>query len=116
VTISTILPLPAQFLPQDTAISIKQAATYQLQVVDRFGCNGRDEIVVKAKECMSGLYVPNAFTPCKDGKNDVFIALLFGDVRSFSNRWGEMVFQTRERMKGWDGVYKGQMQNPGVFV
>jgi gliding motility-associated-like protein len=64
--------------------------------------------------------VPNAFTPGKDGKNDVFRALLFGDVRGFSftvyNRWGEIVFHSKERTKGWDGNYKGKPQDANMFV
>ncbi|MFA4853618.1 MAG: gliding motility-associated C-terminal domain-containing protein, partial [Bacteroidales bacterium] len=32
------------------------------------------------------------------------------------NRWGELVFETNDVSKGWDGTYKGQLLNPNVFV
>ena len=31
-------------------------------------------------------------------------------------RWGEWIFEAKDLSKGWDGVYKGQPQNGGVFV
>ena len=33
-----------------------------------------------------------------------------------SNRWGEIVFESFDLNKGWDGTYKGNPQNPGVYV
>ena len=32
------------------------------------------------------------------------------------NRWGEIVFESKDKYKGWDGKYKGKMQSNGVFV
>ena len=69
---------------------------------------------------MAGLFVPSAFTPNHDGKNDVFRAMLFGDVLKFDfkiyNRWGEVVFHTNDRYKGWNGVYNGIEQDSNVFT
>ena len=54
-----------------------------------------------------------------DGNNDVF--MIYGesiktvDMRIF-NRWGELMYETENQYKGWDGMYKGQIQQPGVFV
>ena len=32
------------------------------------------------------------------------------------NRWGELVFETNEINKGWNGTYQGKIVDPGVFV
>jgi len=69
---------------------------------------------------MDGFYVPSAFTPNNDGKNDIFRPLIFGNVKKYQftiyNRWGQIVFQTTEIGKGWDGKFGGMQQDPNVFV
>lgn len=64
-------------------------------------------------------YIPNVFSPNGDGLNDVFNVFGAGirtvDLRIF-NRWGELVFQSNNTWTGWDGTYKGQLQNPAVFT
>lgn len=54
-----------------------------------------------------GLYVPNAFTPDADGRNDVFFASIFG-YRSYElwifDRWGKQVFHTTDQTATWDGT------------
>jgi gliding motility-associated-like protein len=63
-------------------------------------------------------YVPNAFSPNGDGNNDLFMVYGEGikaiDFKIF-NRWGEKVYETTSQYGGWDGTYKGIMQNPGVY-
>jgi len=147
-TITTLLPLPTNFLPSDTAIcsygkmelkpvqsfkeylwsnqaitpaiTISQPGKYWLRVVDNNNCRGTDSIVVSMKDCMDGFYVPSAFTPNNDGKNDIFRPLIFGNVKKYQftiyNRWGQIVFQTTEIGKGWDGKFGGMQQDPNVFV
>ncbi|HAA01657.1 MAG TPA: PKD domain-containing protein [Flavobacteriales bacterium] len=55
-------------------------------------------------------YIPNAFTPDGDGKNDVFYGkgenIAEYDLMIF-NRWGEMVFNTQNINTAWDGTYRG---------
>lgn len=146
--IQTLLPLPANFLPQDTMIcsygtlqlqssqdfsyylwsngaatrslTITAPGTYSLYVRDNKNCTGRDSVTVSLKECLEGLYVPSAFTPNNDGRNDVFRALLFGsaDYYLFTvyDRWGRIVFQTTDPRKGWNGTVSGKPQDTGAFV
>ena len=66
-----------------------------------------------------GIFVPNAFTPNGDGKND--IEYVYGtSIKSLNfyvyNQWGEMIFQTNSKSAGWDGTYKGTNQPVGVYV
>lgn len=101
-------------------ISIKGPGTYWLEVTDRFQCVGRDTITIFPKNCIEGVFVPNAFTPNKDGKNDRFIPLMLADVIQFRfivyDRWGRAVFETSAIKNGWDGTYKGQPAEQGVYV
>jgi gliding motility-associated-like protein len=148
VHIVQILPLPGNFLSQDTAIcsyssltigpeqsfnsyfwsngsssrliTVEKAGQYWLVVKDANNCIGKDTINIGLKECMVGLYVPTAFTPNRDGINDNFRALVFGNVKSFEftvyDRWGKIVFQTYDRSKGWDGKRDGVDQSSNVYV
>ena len=63
--------------------------------------------------------VPNAFSPNGDGINDVVKVEGKGitelTFRIF-NRWGELVFETHDQTIGWDGIYKGVLQEMDVFT
>jgi gliding motility-associated-like protein len=146
--ITTLLPVPILFLPSDTAIcsygsltlkantayqtylwstnalgssiTINQPGLYWLQVKDGNDCEGKDTVLVSPKECMKGLYVPTAFSPNGDNRNEVFRPLLFGNVKHYQftvyNRWGQVIYQTTEPGKGWNGSYGGSTQDSNVFV
>jgi gliding motility-associated-like protein len=64
--------------------------------------------------------IPNAFTPNGDNKNDILPVKVIGyiELKSFKiyNRFGELVFQTNKINDGWNGKYKGVLQEVGVFV
>lgn len=146
VSINSIWPLPAAFLPPDTAICAYQSlnlqpygrykeylwstgasspsiaaapGTYWLQVTDDRDCRGSDTIVLKDKGCPEGVYIPTAFRPGSAG-NNVFRPLIHGFVQQYEftvfNRYGQVVFMSTSPGKGWDGYYKGQPQNDGVFI
>jgi gliding motility-associated-like protein len=64
------------------------------------------------------VFIPNTFTPNSDGQNDVlFVRGLKVTETYFAiyNRWGELVFETSDKAKGWDGSYKGKPADVGVF-
>jgi gliding motility-associated-like protein len=62
--------------------------------------------------------VPNAFSPNGDNNNDLLFVM--GSVTDLEfivyNRWGQEVFKTTDRAKGWDGKFLGEACNPGVFA
>lgn len=98
-----------------------RSETYQLTVVDEFGCENTTRVPVQVVgACGDDLFVPNLFTPNRDGNNDKLFVRGRGVVglqyfRIF-DRWGNMVFETRDISEGWNGVYKGRAVDAGVFV
>ncbi|MEO5890244.1 MAG: gliding motility-associated C-terminal domain-containing protein [Ferruginibacter sp.] len=70
--------------------------------------------------------LPSAFSPNRDGLNDIFYILAGQDislVKEFSvfNRWGQKVFDTKNILPndpryGWDGTHKGVAAEPGTYV
>jgi gliding motility-associated-like protein len=67
----------------------------------------------------STFYVPNSFTPNKDGVNDVFRPYFTNitdiDVQIF-DRWGLKIFEYQNLDGSWDGGYKGDMAQSDVYV
>ncbi len=97
------------------------AQVFYITAIDGLGCLVVDSIrVLIQSNCVADLvYVPNAFSPDGDGQNDVLFAQT-GSVQTLLgfqiyNRWGELVFETRDFTQGWDGRYKGQALPPDVF-
>lgn len=69
----------------------------------------------------SQLFMPNAFTPNADGRNDMYgisNPYAISDLVSFEifDRWGGRVFMTTDSMEKWDGNFKGQPVNPGIML
>lgn len=64
------------------------------------------------------IYVPSAFTPNGDGLNEFFKVETIG-IRHFRielyNRWGERVYQAADKAFLWDGRFKGQLLDLGVY-
>jgi len=64
-------------------------------------------------------FIPNAFTPNGDGKNDTW--LVYGyDIVDFKvivfNQWGQRIFESSNQQTGWDGTYNGKKQPSGVYM
>jgi len=65
------------------------------------------------------LDVPNAFTPGRFGENSVIKVKGFGISKldwKIYNRWGQLVFQSNNIYKGWDGTFKGKLQPMDVYA
>lgn len=65
------------------------------------------------------IYVPNAFTPNNDGVNDIFKMINFRNEELLEfkvfNRWGTILFSTKDPHEGWDGTFRQSMQPMGVY-
>jgi gliding motility-associated-like protein len=85
------------------------------------GCSSQDSITVKVSATgLQSIYIPSAFTPNNDGKNDCFRIKNWVGTREFKleifNRWGEKVYSSADITSCWDGTFKGIMQPTGVYV
>lgn len=93
--------------------------TYTLTVSDNKGCLNSDEVVVEVLNEFA-VIIPDGFTPNGDGLNDVFRPVTIGLVEfldvSVYNRWGELVWYSKDRNMGWDGTYKGTTQELATYI
>ncbi len=93
-----------------------------LQIVtNSFGCKDsvQHDIIINPGYTF---YIPNAFTPNRDGTNEVFKGTGIG-IKTYTlmifDRWGELIFQSDNLEKGWDGTFKGkggEIVQEGVYV
>lgn len=100
-------------LPQDDIRYTLTATTIQ-------GCIGTDFINIKLYKEDPDLYVPTAFTPNGDTKNEILKPILLGmrDLYFFRiyNRNGQLIYSTTQKDTGWDGTFKGNKQQAGTYV
>lgn len=103
--------------------------TVTLLVTDVNGCTDEATAIIETLPIYD-IEIPNAFTPDPNGgnggafdpndlSNDVFYPFA-RFVKEFKmriwNRWGELVFESNEINRGWDGWYKGQLSPQDVYV
>ncbi len=86
---------------------------YVVTGIGQDGCSASDSINIRINT--HGLvYVPSAFSPNGDGKNDLFRVanLTIEKIVEFRvyNRWGQEVFKSEDN-KGWDGTWNGVPQD-----
>ncbi|MEM1321775.1 MAG: gliding motility-associated C-terminal domain-containing protein, partial [Bacteroidota bacterium] len=99
--------------------------SYSIRVTDVNGCPGDDEVIVEVRKDRN-VYIPNAFSPNGDNRNDefqIYAGLGVKRINTFQiyNRWGEKLHEANNFLPnapdhGWDGVFKGEVLNPAVFV
>lgn len=69
---------------------------------------------------LTSIDVPTAFTPNGDGNNDKVYLRGWGIKKLIEfkiyNRWGQLMFETTDINEGWDGYYKGELQNTETYV
>jgi gliding motility-associated-like protein len=93
--------------------------TYTITATDKTTfCTATDQVVVNP---VSELYVPSAFTPNNDGRNDVWeipgMALYPDGIVTVYNRWGEKIYESKGYVSNpWNGIYKGLLQPHGVYI
>ncbi len=96
------------------------AEKFHLTIVDTHGCSAEDSLeVLVVGTCADNVFVPQAFSPNGDERNDVlYVRGLVSELKYFRvfDRWGNLVFQTTDVTEGWNGLYKGKKMNPAVFV
>ncbi len=97
-------------------VSPLQDITYHLLVTSADGCISNDNVFVKV---LKQVKVPNAFSPNKDGINDIweiqYLESYPGCTVEVYNRFGQLVFQSTGYDRPWDGTYKGTALPVGTY-
>jgi gliding motility-associated-like protein len=93
--------------------------TYTITARTPLGCLASDKIKIQVYKGPD-IYVPNAFTPNRDAKNDILKAIPVG-IKNFNyfriyDRWGSLVFSTTNPAIGWDGRINGTEQYTATYV
>jgi gliding motility-associated-like protein len=108
-----------QVNPQHT-YAAKGIYTVTLYTGNQYGCTDTVSHTVEIDPEFT-YYIPNAFTPNDDGKNDVFNGkgqeIIEFDMMIF-DRWGELIYRTDNMNKGWDGRANDgeEIAQEGVYV
>jgi gliding motility-associated-like protein len=107
----------------DTLLA-NRSGWYELTAENACGM-ARDVVRVEVESCREA-YIPNAFSPNDDGRNDYFYIQSNGDVERvlllrIFDRWGGLLFEAKDSPpdvpgRGWDGTSGGKLLNPGTYV
>ena len=108
---------------QDSSISnnyvITEEGFYSLAISNECGTSIFNMLVIP-EDCSCALYLPNAFSPGNGGINETFEVFPDCELTYFSlsifNRWGKMVFQSKDFENEWDGTYQGGILAQDVYV
>ena len=96
-----------------------QTTTYTVRGTDIYGCIASATITILAN-VHPVVFIPDAFTPNGDGKNDVVRPRIFCDFVferfEIYNRWGQSVFVSYRNDAGWDGNFKGRPADLGTYM
>ena len=103
----------------ETAPSIlaDKIGTYYVTVTKSL-CEASDTINVVPGDC--DIYIPSAFTPNHDDKNETFgvidnVTLQFFSMQIYS-KWGELIFKSDDVTRKWDGTFKGKNMPNGSYL
>jgi len=86
-----------------------------------FGCSDTVRMVIKIREELI-YFIANSFTPNGDEINQTFQPVFvsgfdpFDYVMTIYNRWGEVIFETHDVDRGWDGTYGGEIVPDGSYL
>ena len=97
--------------------AIRRPGIYYVKGANNQGCFNIAQVTVDI--IMPDFFIPNTFTPNGDGINDVFTIITSSafSIKSFRifNRWGDIVYQTADITKYWNGLKENSDVPAGVY-
>lgn len=101
-------------------IVVENPGNYSLTVQNANGCERQDFIEVRAQGCSCDFFMPNAFSPNGDGRNESIGPVFNCDLNDFKylvfDRWGQLVFDSRSPQFQWDGKVDSKTVGPGIYM
>ena len=105
----------------DPVFNFSQSQKYLVNMTNTAGCITTDTLTVRVFDTgIVNIFVPSSFSPNRDGVNDVLYPYIAG-IKAFHyfkvyNRYGQILFETRNANSGWDGSVNGTVQPMGAYV
>ena len=110
---------PGAIIQSTSVFTNPGIGNYIIKVTDANGCSSISPVTISEKICCENVFLPNAFSPNNDGRNDEFaIRGVNGvELKDFLifNRWGECVFKGQNLFDSWNGHYKGGDAEMGTY-
>lgn len=102
----------------ETSTYLYNSTTVRLQVHDlEYGCVASDSVFIEV-EGEFYLYIPNAFSPNGDRKNDLFLVYgtgILGATLNVYDKNGFLIFNGEALVQGWDGTVSGSLSPAGLY-
>ena len=106
-----------------TSFVVRGNITATITIIDQRGCSASDEIRILVDQTKQ-IFIPSAFTPNDDGRNDLLTAYgTAGVIESFQvfNRWGNLLSHLKninlnDPLSGWDGTSQGEKLPIGTYI
>ncbi|MBK8622712.1 MAG: gliding motility-associated C-terminal domain-containing protein [Saprospiraceae bacterium] len=104
---------------KENSIFVEESGVYKVSVTDENGCTGYDEITIKDFCCK--VYYPNIISfSSSNYVNRQFQIKESGCVISSElwiyDRWGNLVYKSDDGLAPWDGIFKGDLVEQGVYA
>ncbi|MES2588891.1 MAG: gliding motility-associated C-terminal domain-containing protein, partial [Bacteroidota bacterium] len=100
--------------------NVEENSIVNLKATNQFGCFDSTSTILQYKSLQT-FYIPNSFTPDGNKFNNTFSPVFSSDFKVFSYRfrifdkWGELVFETRDYQSSWDGTFHEKIIQDGIY-
>ncbi len=103
-------------------LRVNEAAEFTVKFINSNGCLSlvSNKVITEIGCNATNIFVPDVFSPNGDGINDVVKAICVGNIKlkffKIYNRWGNILFETSDESKGWDGKFRSQVQPADSYI
>jgi gliding motility-associated-like protein len=106
--------------PPCSIVKLKATTATRFTITTQGPCVIPANLNLSISQQQTDIYLPNVFSPNGDNINDLFLPVFNCEQLTFYNlqifdRWGNLVFESTHKDKGWDGRSNNQMMIPGVY-
>ena len=101
-----------------STLFVVDSGSYHVWIMDENGCTDFSDLLNVEMAPLTQLFIPSAFTPNDDEHNELFVIngknIDTYNIKIFS-RWGELLFESDDIVKYWDGTYNSNKVNQGTY-